>query len=88
LVSRKSLRDLPFTWRRLTVAEDLVIQPAEVAQAFRLQLGAQQLVFYRSLAQAVRRSVLGLHLNSEFYAGRFDSEDTAYEAIVEISSDE
>jgi hypothetical protein len=88
LVSRKSLRDLPFTWRRLTVAEDLVIQPAEVAQAFRLQLGAQQLVFYRSLAQPVRRSALGLHLNSEFYAGRFDSEDTAYEAIVEISSDE
>ncbi len=80
-------RAQPFTWRRLTVAEDLQIQPADVAQAYRIQVGKEQIVVYRSLAPVVRRSALGLHLNSEFYCGRYDPDDVAYESIVEISAD-
>ncbi len=81
-------RKRPFTWRHLTVAEDLTIQRPEVAQGYRVQVGDSQLVLYRSLAHPVRRSVVGLHLNSEFYCGRFDADEGTYEPIVEISSDE
>jgi hypothetical protein len=31
---------------------------------------------------------MGLHVNSEFYAARFDPSDGEFEAIVEIDSDE
>jgi hypothetical protein len=86
IVPPKPGRSQPFTWRRLTVAEDLQIQPMEVAQAYRVQVGKEQMVLYRSLAPVVRRSALGLHLNSEFYCGRFDPDDVAYESIVEISA--
>jgi hypothetical protein len=87
IVPPKPGRKQPFTWRRLTVAEDLQIQPADVAQAYRIQVGKEQVVVYRSLAPVVRRSAMGLHLNSEFYCGRFDPDDVAYESIVEISAD-
>lgn len=86
IVPPKPGRSQPFTWRRLTVAEDLQIQPMEIAQAYRVQVGKEQVVLYRSLAPVVRRSALGLHLNSEFYCGRYDPDDVAYESIVEISA--
>jgi hypothetical protein len=88
LSTRKIAKQTAFTWRRLTVAQDLEIQPAHVAQAFRVQIGKEQLVFYRSLAKVVRRSAMGLHLNTEFYAGRFDSDEGAFESIVEINPDD
>ena len=40
----------PVTWRQLTVAENLSIQPADVAVGYRVQIGADQWLFYRSLA--------------------------------------
>ncbi len=88
LASRKLSRKPPFTWRNLTVAADLQIQPAHVAQAYRVQIGKEQMVFYRSLAKTVRRSAMGLHLNSEFYTGRFDAEEASFESIVEINSED
>ncbi len=88
LSTRKIAKQTAFTWRHLTVAQDLEIQPAHVAQAFRVQIGKEQLVFYRSLAQVVRRSAMGLHLNTEFYAGRFDSDEGAFDSIVEINPDD
>ncbi len=88
VVPRKPSKNQPYTWRHLTVAEDLQIQPREVAQAYRVQVGKDQMVFYRSLAKTIRRSAMGLHMNSEFYAARFDPADGEFEAIVEIDSDE
>jgi hypothetical protein len=88
IVPRKPSKNQPYTWRHLTVAEDLQIQPREVAQAYRVQVGKDQMVFYRSLARTIRRSAMGLHVNSEFYAARFDPSDGEFEAIVEIDSDE
>ncbi|MDZ4849369.1 MAG: hypothetical protein SGI77_08740 [Pirellulaceae bacterium] len=88
LATRKQSRQQPFTWRRLTVAQDLKNQPSNVAQAYRVQIGKEQVVFYRSLAKVVRRTAMGLHLNSEFYAGRFDSDDAEFESIVEINAEE
>jgi len=88
LASRKLSSKKPFTWRNLTVAQDLQIQPAHVAQAYRVQIGKEQMIFYRSLAKTVRRSAMGLHLNSEFYTGRFDSDEATFESIVEINSED
>ncbi|MCY2975222.1 MAG: hypothetical protein NTW52_11220 [Planctomycetota bacterium] len=88
IVPRKPSKNQPYTWRHLTVAEDLQIQPREIAQAYRVQVGKDQMVFYRSLAKTIRRSAMGLHMNSEFYAARFDPSDGEFEPIVEIDSDE
>lgn len=72
------------TWRKLTVAENLQILPADSAAAFRLQIGKQQWVFYRSLDRPANRTVLGLNLMSEFLAARFQK-DGEIETLVDIA---
>lgn len=74
----------PFTWRRLTVAEDLRIVGPDEAVAFRVQTRADQLVLYRSLADARRRTALGMHTLADFYAGRFDADEGEVDTIVEV----
>ncbi|MCA9175618.1 MAG: hypothetical protein KDB14_14135 [Planctomycetales bacterium] len=64
-------RDRRLTWRQLTVAENLMIQPPSVAAGFRAQFGGFQWLFYRSLAKVAPRTLLGQHLNNEFFAARF-----------------
>ena len=81
-------KPLSFTWRQLTVAEELQIQPRDIADAYRLQINTDQWLFYRSLTPCTRRTVMGLHLNTEFYAGRFCSSDGQFESIVEVNPDE
>ncbi len=88
LVAMRGLdRDPPRTWRRLTIAQDLVVTPPEIAQAYRAQVGKDQWVFYRSLGQCKRRTLMGMHLNTEFYAARFSSGDGSYEALVEVNAE-
>jgi hypothetical protein len=77
----------PYTWRSLTIGEDLKIQPPHIAGGYRLQLGDHQWVFYRSLEQVCRRSMLGLHLTAEFYAGRFDHDEGTFDALVEVEAE-
>jgi hypothetical protein len=79
--------DKPLTWRQLTVAEDLQVVPHHVAAAYRVQLGTEQWVFYRTLAEAVRRTALGMHTIHDFYAGRFDGENGTFETLVEVESE-
>jgi hypothetical protein len=74
-----------YTWRQLTVAEELQIQPRNIAEAFRVQINRDHWVFYRSLTACTRRTVMGLHLNTEFYAGRFSTSDGEYEPIIEVN---
>ena len=74
-----------FTWRQLTIAEELQIQPRDIAEAYRVQINRDQWVFYRSLTPCTRRTVMGLHLNTEFYAGRFSRSDGEFEPIVEVN---
>jgi hypothetical protein len=62
----------PLTWRRLTVAERLQIQPPSQVVAYRVQVGDEQWLFYRSLGPAANRTVLGENLSNEFLAARFD----------------
>ncbi len=61
----------PRTWRALTVGESLVSVPADVAVAFRFQIGKQQWVVYRSLAETANRTFLGANVCHDFYIGRF-----------------
>ena len=74
-----------YTWRQLTIAEELRNQPRDVAEAYRVQVNRDQWVFYRSLTPCTRRTVMGLHLNTEFYAGRFSRDDGVFEPIVEVN---
>jgi hypothetical protein len=76
----------PRTWRTLTVAERLVIQRGDVAVGYRMQVGRQQWLFYRSLAKSANRTVLGQNLSSEFVAARFTRQGLT-EELVSISSD-
>jgi hypothetical protein len=58
-----------YTWRRLTVAEQLEPQSPDVAVAFRAQVGDRQWAFYRSLGERGNRTFLGKNLVTEFFAG-------------------
>jgi hypothetical protein len=72
------------TWRQLTVAQSLEIQPRDVAVGYRAQCGMDQWLFYRSLARRANRTVLGQNTSSEFFAGRFLAPSGEVEQLVEI----
>jgi hypothetical protein len=78
----------PVTWRQLTVAQQSQVQPPSVAVGYRVQIGQEQWVFYRSLAPSANRTVLGHNLTCEFYAGRFDEEGEAEQLIHVDGSDQ
>ncbi|MCA9119019.1 MAG: hypothetical protein H6822_17030 [Planctomycetaceae bacterium] len=59
------------TWRRLTVAQQLQILPADVAVGYRIQCGKRQWLIYRSLGPTASRSVLGQHFSSEYVMAQF-----------------
>jgi hypothetical protein len=73
----------PATWRRLTVAESRLVQPADAAVGYRVQVGRQQWLIYRSLAERGNRTVLGHNLISEFLVARFDRQGKV-EPLLEI----
>lgn len=78
----------PFTWRQLTVGEDLRIVGRDEAVAYRVQIGKQQWIFYRSLAEAKRRTALGMHTLADFYAGSFDAQDGEVDTLIEVEASE
>lgn len=61
----------PRTWRRLTVAESLAVQPDEVAVGYRVAVGKEQWLIYRSLAARANRTVLGHNLSTEMLLAQF-----------------
>ena len=86
VMSLRGIESTPaYTWRQLTIAEELQNQPRHIAEAYRVQVNRDQWVFYRSLTPCARRTVMGLHLNTEFYAGRFSRDDGQFEALVEVN---
>ncbi len=74
LSPRRSLQ--PRTWRQLTVGEELQVVPPDVAAAFRVQVGSEQWVVYRSLANPANRTFLGVNQLCEMYYGRFKKRGT------------
>jgi hypothetical protein len=77
----------PATWRRLTVAESLEIQPANVAVGYRVMVGKSQWLIYRSLTTAANRTLLGHNLATEMLVARFDRRGEV-EPLIEIEGDE
>jgi hypothetical protein len=69
------------TWRQLTVAEKLEVQPPSVAVGYRVQVGDEQWLFYRSLTPPANRTLLGQNLFNEFFAARFDRHGEAEELV-------
>ena len=59
------------TWRQLTVAEKLEIVGPEVAVAFRIQIGDENWIVYRSIAKPANRTFLGQNHTTEFLVARF-----------------
>lgn len=68
---------LPYTWRRLTVAESLQIVSTEQAVGMRMQLGKKQWLFYRSLTRPANRSVLGQNVADDFLAAELQPDGQA-----------
>lgn len=76
------------TWRRLTVSESLHVVPRDAAVGFRAQSGDEQWLVYRSLGPAANRAVLGQNISSEFFAGRFKTEDGLVQKWIEIVAED
>jgi hypothetical protein len=72
------------TWRQLTVAEGLQIQPGDVAVSYRVQSGNDQWVLYRSQGSRGNRSFLGQNTANEFFIGRFKTPSGEVESLLEI----
>jgi len=71
------------TWRQLTVAESLTPMRPETAVGFRVAIGDQQWIIYRSLAARANRTLLGHNLATESLIARF-GKDGEVTSIVEI----
>lgn len=71
----------PATWRRLTVAQHLETMRSDTAVGYRVQSGAQNWIFYRSLAERASRTVLGQNYVGEFIAARFQRDGQTVELI-------
>lgn len=71
------------TWRRLTVAEGLEIQPPDVAVGYRVQIGRRQWLIYRSLAPRGNRTILGQNTTADFLLARFETSGEI-ETLVEL----
>ncbi|MFN0019061.1 MAG: hypothetical protein ACKVP0_12425 [Pirellulaceae bacterium] len=59
------------TWRRLTIGQDLEVQPRDVAAGYRIQCGKEQWLVYRTLAPKASRTVLGQNYAVDFVLCRF-----------------
>jgi len=71
------------TWRQLTVAESLSVQPPDVAAGYRVAVGKEQWLVYRSLAERANRTLLGHNLSCEMLIGQFDTKGEV-EPLVEV----
>lgn len=72
--SRRARR--PCTWRQLTIGENLEIQPRDRAAGYRLQLGNENWVVYRSLTPRANRSLFGINLQDDFLMARLQKNGT------------
>jgi hypothetical protein len=60
----------PLTWRQLTVADTRLILPPHQAAGFRVQVGHDQWLLYRSLDAPRNRTLLGCNVSCDFLVGR------------------
>ncbi|MEL6108037.1 MAG: hypothetical protein AAFU85_18585 [Planctomycetota bacterium] len=75
------------TWRQLTVAEDLRIVGADAAAAFRVQVGKEQWILYRSMSAAKPRTFFGRQMIADFYVARFDASTESFEDLITVDDE-
>ncbi len=73
-----------FTWRHLTIAQERRILPPDEAAGYRVQIGDEQWLVYRSLATRGSRTVLGLNTNYEFVVGRIDTDECIIDSMLQV----
>lgn len=81
---KKSRAKKPCTWRQLTIAQALEVQPHDVAVGYRAQCGKDQWLIYRSLAEPANRTLMGQNLSNECLVGRFLPATGEVDALLEI----
>ncbi len=74
----------PRTWRQLTIGDELRLVPRNEAAGYRIQLGSEQWMVYRSLGQPRCRTVLGKHLLADFLCTRFDMGDGTHDELITV----
>ena len=72
-----------YTWRQLSVGEDLQRVGEDKAAGYRIHLGQDQFLLYRSLTPLASRTVLGHNLIDDFCFARFDPE-TGVDPLIAI----
>lgn len=72
------------TWRQLTVGDSLELVDKHDAVAFRVQVGSEQWVMYRSMGDQRCRTFLGKHMMADFYVSRFDTGDGTHDALITV----
>ena len=72
------------TWRQLTVGEQLRLVPRNEAAGYRIQVGSEQWMAYRSLRERSCRTVLGKHLIANFFCSRFDPSDGSHDELLTV----
>ncbi|MCC6125480.1 MAG: hypothetical protein IT426_10990 [Pirellulales bacterium] len=73
----------PLTWRQLTVAGSQEILPLDSAVGYRVMIGKEQWLIYRSLSPRANRTLLGHNLTSEFLLARF-LKSGEVETLIEV----
>jgi hypothetical protein len=76
-------QSVPCTWRQLTVAQDRHILTRDQAAGYRVQVGKQQWLIYRSLGEKGNRTILGHNLITDYLIARFQR-NGAIDPLVEI----
>jgi hypothetical protein len=71
------------TWRRLAIGENRRNLPPHIAVGYRVQVGREQWLIYRSLDRPTPRTVLGQNLLCEFHVSRFLPSGEA-ESLIEV----
>ena len=71
------------TWRRLSIGENRRNLSPDVAVGYRVQIGREQWLIYRSLDRPTPRTVLGQNLLCEFHVSRFLPSGDA-EPLIEV----
>ena len=72
-----------YTWRQLSVGENLRRVQDDQAVGYRIQLGQEQFLLYRSLTPKAGRTLLGHNLFDDFCFARFDPE-TGVEPLIAV----
>ncbi|TWT34503.1 hypothetical protein [Blastopirellula retiformator] len=72
---KRSRRLKHYTWRQLTIAENLEIQSREVAVGYRFQLSETNWMMYRSFTEIANRTIMGVNLTAESVLVRYDGDE-------------